>query len=74
MSTINNRYTNAVVGTLTSVSPSRDGVGKSLVTIFCDDPFASVFVCSLVENGDNASMLVDGQVILFNNNIHQLQN
>lgn len=73
MSTIDDNYKNAVMGTLVSVdNRSWTDDGSSMVVIRCNDPFNTVFVREFITNYADAEMLIDRTVVLYDRRVHQL--
>lgn len=73
MATVNDNYRNAVVGKVTAVSTNyyrQDGY--RLVTLLCEEPMANITVRVWVCNPDDAEMLVDRMVVVYDCEVYPM--
>lgn len=71
---VNDSYTNAVVGRLVEVASRSWGDDRRMVTVKTDDPFVTIVVRQFINNYEDAEILVDRLVVVWNGWIYPLYN
>jgi len=69
MATYNDNYNNAVVGRLVDMANRSWGDNRRMVVIETDDPFATIIVRRFVNNWQDAELLIDRTVCVYNDTI-----